>query len=80
MNCVLIRFESSLKGLGPNAVELAKTFTDQAMEGRERTFVGTTLDKHVDQFNLQCSVSKRQSHAHKNTIPLHPPLSELSAT
>lgn len=60
MNRLVIRLESSLIAFVPYAIELAETFADETIEGRVGTLLGTTLDNHVDQFNLACSVSIRK--------------------
>lgn len=53
MNRGVVIPKRSLQAIGPNAVELAKPFTDVSIERRIRPFLRTTLDNHVDQFNLQ---------------------------
>jgi len=68
MNCVVIRLKSSLEALIPNAVELAETFTDETIERRVRTLLGTTLDNHVDQFDLDYPVSNAKD---KSTTKLY---------
>lgn len=60
MNRLVIRLESSLKAFIPYAIEFAETFADKTIEGRVRTLLRATLDNHVGQFNLTCSVSIRK--------------------
>lgn len=52
MNRGVVIPKRSLQAIGPNAVELAEPFTDMSIERRIRPFLRTTLDNHVDQFNL----------------------------
>jgi hypothetical protein len=41
-----------LERIGPHAVELAESLSDQSVELGVRSFLRTTLDDHVTQFNL----------------------------
>ena len=52
VNSVVVGVESLFKGVGPDAIKSAKALSDQAIERRIRALLGTTLDNHVDEFNL----------------------------
>ena len=40
------------KGVSPDSVEFAEPFANKSIERRVRPFLGTTLNDHVDELNL----------------------------
>lgn len=60
---VVIFLERLLELLGPDSVEFAEPFTNEAVELRVRSFLRTTLDDHVAHFDLGISISRRGSGA-----------------
>lgn len=53
MDGSIVVIEGLFAGVGPYAVELAESFADEAVEVRIRTFLRTTFDDHVHQFDLE---------------------------
>ena len=62
MNGGIVIFESRFKALIPDAVEFAETFADEAIERRVRSFLRATLDKHVDELDLQYLSARRSTY------------------
>lgn len=52
MNGVVIAAEGLFDRLHPNTIEPTKPFPDEAVKCRVRTLLRTTLDNHVDEFDL----------------------------
>jgi hypothetical protein len=48
----IVVVEGLFAGVGPYAVELAESLADEAVEVRIGTFLRTTFDDHVNQFDL----------------------------
>jgi len=52
VNSHVICFKRSLEKFLPVPIEIAKSFGHESVESRERAFLGTTFDNHVDQFHF----------------------------
>jgi hypothetical protein len=62
----------------PHAIEFAETFADEAVECRVRPLLRTTLDDHVDHFDLSESSEFYQGTRKKGYEPPDPLAAELS--
>ena len=52
MDSRIVFIEGFFKGICPDPVEFTETFADKSIERRVGSFLGTTFNDHVDEFNL----------------------------
>ena len=50
---VVVRPKGSFETIEPNTVQSAKALPNQTIEGGVRTFLGTTFNHHLHEFNLK---------------------------
>ena len=52
VNRFVVLSEGLFEAIGPDTIQFAETFTDESIELGVRSLLRTTLDNHLDQFNL----------------------------
>lgn len=53
VNGGVVHSECTFETFIPDSIEFAEPFTNETIEGRVRTFLRTTLDDHLGQFDLR---------------------------